>query len=54
VAPLIEQGLLVRPLPQSVTTDQPMYIVASKARPLRADVMHLRDWLMAEANSDRS
>lgn len=51
VAPLIEQGLLVRPLAQSVTTDQPIYIVASRHGKLRGDALHLRDWLIAEAKS---
>lgn len=51
VAPLITQGLLVRPLSQSVTTEQPIHIVASGKGPLRADVVHLRDWLMAEARA---
>jgi DNA-binding transcriptional LysR family regulator len=35
VEPLIAQGLLVRPVPQSVTTDQPIYIVASRRGKLR-------------------
>ncbi len=52
VAPLLEQGLLVRPIPQSVTTDQPIYIVASRAGQLRDDAVALRDWLMAEAKMD--
>lgn len=51
VAPLIEQGLLVRPLKESVTTDQPMYIIASRAGRSRPDAMHLRDWLMAEVRA---
>ena len=53
VAPLLAQGLLARPLAQSVTTDQPMYIVASKSGVLRPDAMHLRDWLIAEARSSQ-
>lgn len=51
VAPLLEQGLLVRPVPQSVTTDQPIYIVASRAGQLREDAVALRDWLVAEART---
>ena len=51
VAPLISQGLLVRPVPQSVTTDQPIYIVASRRGKLRPEAAHLRDWLVAEARS---
>lgn len=48
VAPLIEQGVLVRPVAQTVTTDQPIYIVASRAGRSRPDAMHLRDWLIEE------
>ena len=51
VAPLISQGLLVRPVPQSVTTEQPIYIVASRRGKLRADAAPLRDWLVAEAKA---
>jgi LysR family glycine cleavage system transcriptional activator len=50
VAPLIAQGLLVRPFAQSVTTDQPIQIVASGKGSLRGDVVYLRDWLIGEAN----
>jgi LysR family glycine cleavage system transcriptional activator len=49
VAPLIAQGLLVRPFEQSVTTDQPIRIVASGKGSLRGDVVYLRDWLIDEA-----
>lgn len=49
VEPLIAQGLLVRPVPQSVTTDQPIYIVASRRSKLRPEAVSLRDWLIAEA-----
>jgi DNA-binding transcriptional LysR family regulator len=52
VAALIAQGRLVRPIPQSVTTDQPMYLVASRAGRARVDAMHLKDWLVAEATAD--
>ena len=51
VAPLIAQGLLVRPFEQSVTTDQPIYIVASGKHSLRSEVAFLRDWLMRETAS---
>ena len=47
--PLIAQGRLVRPIAQTVTTDQPMYIVASRAGRARHDVMALKDWLVHEA-----
>ena len=49
VEPLIAQGRLVRPIAQTVTTDQPMYIVASRAGRARHDVMALKDWLVHEA-----
>lgn len=51
VAPLIGQGLLVRPVTQSVTTGQPIYLVASRRGKLRPEAAHLRDWLLAEARS---
>jgi hypothetical protein len=41
----------VRPLPQSVTTDQPIYIVASRRGKLRAEALALRDWLIEEART---
>lgn len=49
VEPLIAQGLLVRPLKESITTDHPFYILAPKAKELRSDVMHLKNWLVKEA-----
>ncbi len=49
VQPLIAQGLLVRPLQQGVTTDQPLFITAPSGKTLRADVAFLKDWLVAEA-----
>ena len=52
VEPLIEQGLLVRPLAQSITTHQPFYVIASKEGKLRSDVDHLRKWLISEAGGD--
>lgn len=52
VAPLITQGLLVRPVPHSVTTEQPIYLVASRRGKLRPEAAHLRDWLIAEARLD--
>ncbi|MBC7705323.1 MAG: LysR family transcriptional regulator [Rhodoferax sp.] len=48
VEPLITQGLLLRPFEHSVTTDQPIYIVASGKNSLRSEVVFLRDWLMRE------
>jgi LysR family glycine cleavage system transcriptional activator len=53
VEPLLAQGLLVRPIAHSVTTEQPIYIVASRRGKLRAEAVHLRDWLIAEAGATR-
>jgi LysR family transcriptional regulator, glycine cleavage system transcriptional activator len=50
VAPLISQGQLVRPVPQSVTTGQPIYLVASRRGKLRPEAARLRDWLLEEAH----
>ena len=50
VQPLMAQGLLVRPLMQSVTTDQPLFITAPQGQALRPDVAYLKDWLVAEAS----
>jgi DNA-binding transcriptional LysR family regulator len=49
VDPLIAQGLLVSPLSQSVTTEQPFYVIAPKGTELRSDVLNLKNWLIAEA-----
>ena len=49
VQPLMAQGLLVRPLQHSVTTDQPLFITAPQGKVLRADVAFLKDWLVSEA-----
>ena len=49
VQPLIAQGLLLRPLQHSVTTDQPLFITAPQGKVLRPDVAYLKDWLVAEA-----
>ncbi|WP_342616412.1 LysR substrate-binding domain-containing protein [Rhodoferax sp. GW822-FHT02A01] len=51
VQPLIAQGLLVRPIDASVTTDQPLYITAPQGKALRTDVAYLKDWLVAEAST---
>ena len=53
VARLLEQGLLVRPMEQSVTTKQPMYIVASRTRQLSPEAVLLKDWLIAEVQAER-
>jgi len=51
VEPLIAQGLLVKPLQESVTTDQPFYVIAPKNTELRSDVLNLKNWLVAEASN---
>lgn len=49
VAPLIDQGRLVRPVSQSVTTDHPIYLIAPRTAHLGPAALCLRDWLIAEA-----
>ena len=49
VDPLIAHKMLVRPSPESVRTDSPMYIIADKDRELRADVRVVKDWLLEES-----
>ena len=51
VEPLLAQGQLVRPLPEAVTTDQPLHVVAPRDTELRSDVAHLKNWLMEEAKT---
>ena len=51
VDPLVSQGLLIRPLKESVTTDQPFYIIAPKDVDLRSDVARLKNWLISEAGT---
>ena len=48
VEPLVQQGLLVRPVEGSLTTQNPFYIIAPKDSDLRSDVMYLKNWLIAE------
>lgn len=48
VEPLIQQGLLVRPVEGALTTANPFYIIAPKDHDLRSDVKHLKNWLIAE------
>lgn len=51
VDPLLAQGLLVRLLPEVVTTDQPLFVIAPKDGELRSDVNHLKHWLLGEAEA---
>ena len=39
-----------RPIPESVTTGQPIYLVASRRGRLRPEAARLRDWLLEEAH----
>lgn len=48
VQPLIDQGLLLRPIPHIIKTRHPFYILATNNKPLSDDAMALRDWLIAE------
>jgi len=53
VQPLVEQGLLVRPLKHSIKTDNPFFISAPAGDELSQSAIVLRDWLIVEmANSD--
>lgn len=52
VAPLIAQGRLVAPLKQTITTDQPIYLLAPAGRALQPATRDLREWLIAEARAD--
>lgn len=49
VEPLVAQGVLVRPIAQTLRTDQPLYLVAARGGQLSEDAVHLRDWLIREA-----
>jgi LysR family transcriptional regulator, glycine cleavage system transcriptional activator len=49
VAPLLAEGRLVRPVAESVTTDNPIYLIAARSGHLRSAAVKLRDWLLAEA-----
>jgi LysR family transcriptional regulator, glycine cleavage system transcriptional activator len=51
VAPLVAEGRLVRPVAESVTTDNPIYLIASRSGHLRPAAVKLRDWLLAEARA---
>lgn len=43
------QGQLVQAIEHKVVTHQPFQIIAGRNRPLRPDVIALKDWLIAEA-----
>ncbi len=47
VADLVERGLLVRPVVESVTTDEPLWILAPPGRQITSAAEALRDWLIA-------
>lgn len=48
VQPLLEQGILVRVIPESVCSEYPFYIIAPESLPLRPSVVALRDWLIEQ------
>jgi len=47
VVDLLDRGLLVRPVLESVTTDEPMWLNAPAGRALTSAATALRDWLVA-------
>jgi len=51
VEPLIAQGLLVKPLRESIVTEHPFYVIAPLNFELRSDVANLKNWLIGEAQS---
>jgi LysR family transcriptional regulator, glycine cleavage system transcriptional activator len=51
VAPLVADGRLVRLVAESVTTDNPIYLIAARSGHLRSAAVKLRDWLLAEARA---
>lgn len=48
VQPLVDEGVLVRAVAESVRTDHPFYIIAPESLPLRPSVVALRDWLVMQ------
>ena len=49
VAEPVAEGRLVRPVTESVTTDNPIYLIAARSGHLRSAAVKLRYWLLAEA-----
>ena len=50
VQPLVDRGALVRPIAESIETDNPFYIMAPIDRPIGESAQTLRDWLIGEMN----
>jgi DNA-binding transcriptional LysR family regulator len=48
VQPLLDQGLLVRAVPDSVRTEHPFFIIARQTADLQPAVAALRDWLIGQ------
>ena len=46
---MVVRGMLVRPVLESVTTNEPMWLNAPAGRPLTSATEALRDWLVAYA-----
>jgi hypothetical protein len=46
---MVVRGMLVRPVLESVTTDEPMWLNAPAGRTLTSATEALRDWLVAHA-----
>jgi len=49
VVDLMDGGLLVRPVVESVTTDDPIWLNAPAGRALTSAATALRDWLVVHA-----
>lgn len=52
VQPLLDEGILVRAVEDSVRTDRPFYIIAPESLPLRPAVTALRDWLIVQMGGE--
>ncbi|MEM7206433.1 MAG: LysR substrate-binding domain-containing protein [Pseudomonadota bacterium] len=53
VQPLIDQGLLVQPIDDSIKTDKPFYILSPESRPLSKSGEALRDWLVSQMKMEK-
>lgn len=52
VQPLLDEGVLVRAVGDSVRTDHPFHIIAPESLPLRPSVTALRDWLIVQMGGE--
>ena len=51
IKPALKQGQLVQVIADKVQTQHPFQIIAGRNRPLRPDVIALKDWLIAETST---